>query len=193
MDHIMNYDDVMKRLKIVFERNGAKEDKENPFFQKAKLEDLECLLHVYDYFTHWTNIYLNDELAVIKDLVIPTYIIDFYKNYEPCHQPMTEAGIYLFDLKRIQEENSNSVLLKYKLLTIACTIGGDSVCLDLNQEEPSVVLIDHTEIPFVEEVEKYFPTYDDIKSIIHLVSESFREFLWKYSGDEYGDLEDEYL
>ena len=81
---------------------------------------------MYDYFTHWTSIYLNDELAVIKDLVIPAYIIDFYKNYEPCHQPMTEAGIYLFDLKRIQEENSNSVLLKYKLLTIACTIGGDS-------------------------------------------------------------------
>ena len=31
MNHIMNYDDVMKRLKIVFEKNGVKEDKEYLF------------------------------------------------------------------------------------------------------------------------------------------------------------------
>ena len=80
MNPIVNYDDVMKRLKIVFEKNGVKENEKNPFFKKAKLEDLECLLHVYDYFTHWTSIYLNDELAVIKDLVIPTYIIEIMSH-----------------------------------------------------------------------------------------------------------------
>ena len=54
----MNYDDVMKRLKMVFEKNGVKENEKNPFFsKKAKLEDLECLLLVYDYFTHWTIIW----------------------------------------------------------------------------------------------------------------------------------------
>ena len=78
----MNYDDVMKRLKMVFEKNGVKENEKNPFFQKSEAR-------------------------------------------------------------------------RFRMFTS---------CIWL------------------------FYTLDN-----HLVSESFSEFLWKYSGDEYGDLEDEYL
>lgn len=190
------YVEIANRLKNVFENNGVEEDKELPFFQKAKPEELECLLHVYDFFNYWTSVYLNDELKCIKDWVIPKHIIDFYKDYEPCQQPMTKAGIYLCDLKGIKEENAYSVLLKYKLLIIATTIGGNPICLDFNQmenDDPAVIIIDNADIPLFEDIEERYSEYADIKDIIQTVSASFTDFLWKYSGDEYEDLEEMYI
>lgn len=190
------YDEIENRLKNTFEKNGVKDINEISFFQKAKPEDLECLLHVYDFFNYWTTVYLNDELRCIKDWTIPKHIIDFYKNYEPCQQPMTEAGIYVCSLKRIKEENACSILLKYKLLIIATSIGGNPVCLDFNQmknDDPAVIIMDHTSIPLFEEIEEYYPEYVDMKELIHTVSTSFMDFLWKYSGDEYDDLETMFL
>lgn len=191
-----DYDKIVNRLKVVFEKNGVKEESGFPFFQKAKPEDLECLLHVYDFFSYWTSVYLNDELNCIKEWVIPEHIIDFYKNYEPCQQPMTEAGISLCNLEQIKEENSCSVLLKYKLLIIATSIGGNPVCLDFNQmknDNPAVIIIDNADIPPFEEIEEYYSEYEDIEELIHTISTSFIDFLWKYSADEYDDFEDMFL
>ena len=109
---------------------------------------------------------------------------------------MTNAGIYLLDLEAIKDENSSDagggVLLKYGLITIATTIGGDLVCIDLNDmknNDPKVVIIEHWSCCSVDSVENY----EDVQEIEHLISETFSEFLWKLSGDEYEDFEDTYL
>lgn len=192
----MDYTKVVERFKEVFKRNGAVEDKDYPWFGKADEEKLKYLTDLYSTFNYWTSIYLDDELETLMNYKVPQSVIEFYVQYEPKGIPTTEAGIYLLDLENIKDENSSDagggVLLKYGVITIATTIGGDLVCIDLNNmknNEPKVVIIEHWECCDVDCVK----SYEDVCEIEHLVSESFSEFLWKLSGDEYEDFEDTFL
>lgn len=191
----MDYAKVVERFKKVFEGNGAVEDSEYPWFGQADKEQLTYLTDLYKTFQYWTQIYLDDELEALKDYKIPQSVIDFYAQYEPKDIPITNAGIYLLDLEAIKAENSTAgggVLLKYGLVTIATTIGGELVCIDLNDmknDEPKVVIIEHWCCCDVSDVE----SYEYVCEIEHLVAESFSEFIWKLSGDEYEDFEDTYL
>lgn len=192
----MDYAKVVERFKEVFKRNGAVEDKDYPWFGKADEENLTYLTDLYSTFNYWTSIYLDDELEALKNYKVPQSVLEFYAQYEPKGIPTTEAGIYLLDLENIKDENSSDagggVLLKYGVITIATTIGGDLVCIDLNNmknNEPKVVIIEHWECCDVDCVE----SYEDVCEIEHLVSESFSEFLWKLSGNEYEDFEDTFL
>lgn len=192
----MDYSKIVERFREVFIGNGAEEERDYPWFQPADKEQLTYLTDLYGTFSYWTQVYLDDELETLKNYKVPSIVVDFYEQYEPKDIPMTEAGIYLLDLEAIKDENASDagggVLLKYGLITIATTIGGELVCIDLNDiknNDPRVVLIEHWQCCDVETVEDY----EYVKKIEHLVSESFSEFLWKLSGDEYEDLEDAYL
>lgn len=192
----IDYTKVVERFKKVFEGNGVEEERDYPWFQPADKEHIAYLTDLYGTFSYWTQVYLDDELEILKDYKVPPIVVDFYAQYEPKEIPMTQAGIYLLDLEAIKDENASDagggVLLKYGLITIATTIGGDLVCIDLNDlkdNDPRVVIIEHWQCCDVEAVEDY----GYVKEIEHLVSESFSEFLWKLSGDEYEDLEDTYL
>ena len=192
----MDYAKIIDRFKKVFEGNGAVEENDYPYFAPADKEQLTYLIDLYGTFNYWTQVYLDNELETLKEYKVPQVVVDFYAQYEPKDIPMTNAGIYLLDLEAIKDENSSDagggVLLKYGLITIATTIGGDLVCIDLNDmknNDPKVVIIEHWSCCSVDSVENY----EDVQEIEHLISETFSEFLWKLSGDEYEDFEDTYL
>lgn len=191
----MDYTKVVERFRRVFEKNGAIEDKEYPWFKQADSEQLNYLTELYETFSYWTRIYLNGELESLKNYRVPQSVIDFYAQCEPKGIPMTNAGIYMCDLETIKNENSSSsggVLLKYGLITIATTIGGELICIDLNHmknDEPKVVIIEQSYCYDAADIE----SYEYVCEIEHLISESFSEFIWKLSGDEYEDFEDTYL
>lgn len=192
----MDYENVMERFKNTFAKNGVIEDENSPFFGKADEDKLKYMTDLFSTFSYHTSVYLKDELEVLKNYAIPQDVIDFYSLYEPKNVPMTEAGIYLCDLERFKDENSceggGGVLVKYGVMTIATTIGGEPVCIDLNNminEDPKVVIFNHYECSSAEDIE----SYEDVCKIAHLISESFHEFIWKLSGDEYEDFEDTFL
>ena len=86
-------------------------------------------------------------------------------------------------LRKMVQWRRAIVHILHRLITIATTIGGELVCIDLNDmknNDPKVVIIEHWYCCSADSVENY----EDVRKIEHLISESFREFLWKLSGDE---------
>jgi len=193
---MLNYEKVIERFKNTFAKNGVIENDDEPFFGKASNDRIVYMTELFETFSYWSSVYLNGELETLKNYAIPESVIEFYRLYEPKNVPMTNAGIYLCNLERFKDENSceggGGVLIKYGVLTIATTIGGELVCIDLNNmidNEPRVVIFNNYECSFVEE----FNSYADVLKIEHLVAESFSEFIWKLSGDEYEDFEESFL
>ena len=192
----MEYSKVIQRFKSVFAINGAKETADSPFFHAAAPEKLVYLTDLYETFNYWTSIYLNGELEALKAYQVPVHIIDFYQNYEPNNPPLTKAGIYLCDLDGIKAENASAapggILIRYGLITIATTIGGMAICIDLNvlnQNDPQIVMVDLDDCLTMDCVQ----SYEDVQKIFHVVAPGFNEFIWKLSGDEYNDFEDTFL
>jgi len=187
----MDYSKIVERFREVFIGNGAEEEEDYPWFAPADKEQIKYLTELYDTFNYWTQIYLDDELEVLKEYKVPDLVVDFYSQYEPKDIPGTHAGIYLLDLEAIKDENASGVLIKYGLITIATTIGGDLVCIDLNDksDDPKVVLIESWECSDPEDVSDY----EYVCEISHVVEDKFSDFIWKLSGDEYEDFEDTYL
>lgn len=191
----MDYVKVIERFRKVFNGNGAIESSEYPWFRQAVKQQLAYLTDLYETFNYWTQIYHDNELKTLKNYKVPQSVINFYEQYEPQNIPMTNAGIYMLDLEAIKNENSSGgggVLLKYGLITIATTIGGELICIDLNDmkdNEPKVVIIEHCNCCDVGIVKDY----EYVCEIEHTISKSFSEFIWKLSGDEYEDFEDTYL
>lgn len=190
----MDYQEIVDRFKRTFEKNGAKEG-ETPWFGKAAPEELACLTDLYGTFHSRNQVYLQDELESLRNYQVPETVLEFYRDYEPNHIPMTQAGIYMCDLGGILAENSSGapggILIRYGLVTLATTIGGMAVCMDLNQvsnQDPKIVLVDLDDCLDPEEVS----SYEDVVKIEHLISPTFSEFLWKLSGDLYEDFEDTY-
>jgi len=192
----MDYEKLMERFKNTFAKNGVTEELAGPFFGKADEEEIKYMTDLYSTFSYQSAVYLDGELETLKNYTMPKSVVDFYSMYEPKNDPMTNAGIRLCDLRTFMEENScdggGGVLIKYGVFTIAVTIGGELVCIDLNNmvnDEPRVVIFNNWECCDVDGIN----SYEDIQKIEHLVSESFSEFLWKYSGDEYDEFEDTFL
>lgn len=187
----IEYSKIVERFRAVFEGNGAEEDENYPWFAPADKEQIAYLTELYDTFNYWTQVYLNDELEVLREYKVPDVVVDFYAQYEPKQIPMTHAGIYILNLEAIKDENASGVLIKYGLITIATTIGGDLVCIDLNDksDDPKVVLIESWLCSSPEDVSDY----DYVCEISHVVEEKFSDFIWKLSGDEYEDFEDTFL
>lgn len=192
----MDYLQVVQRFKKLFEKNGAEETEDAPFFRAADFEKIKYLTDLHGTFSYWSNVYLRNELDRLQEYKIPDHIIEFYSKYEPSNVPLTKAGIYLCDLDRIKGENASGVpggiLLRYGLITIATSIGGMAVCMDLNtrvENDPQIVMVDLSDCFDVDCVQ----SYEDVQKIYHIVAPGFNEFIWKLSGDEYEDFEDSFL
>lgn len=191
----MDYSEVIRRFKDLLTKNGIEETADDPFFREASEDQVKYLSDLYGTFNYWTSVYLDDELETLKNYRVPDHITAFYQKYNP-NVSIEKAGIFLFDLDRIKDENSicvpGAVLIKYGLITIATSIGGMAVCMDLNvlhENEPRIVIIDLCDCNDVDDVE----CYEDVQEISHLVAPSFSEFIWKLSGDEYDDFEDTFV
>jgi len=189
----MSNQDTVRRFRELFQKNGAAESREDPFFREADPIKMLCLTDLYGTYSRDSSVYLDGELNSLQGYMAPGEMIVFYRYYEPHHLPTTRAGVYLCDLDGIRAENSSGapggVLIRHRLLTFATTIGGMAICVDMNTRKGRIVLVDNSDCYDVDCVK----SYRDVKKISHKVAEDFSTFLWKLSGDEYDDLEDAFL
>jgi len=210
---------VIERFEQNLIRDGQEDNEAKQAFGQAKPEELNNITLLYETFTKWSAFYKEHDLENLKSYSIPEPIVDFYRDFEPQNLPALSGGIRLLGLEQIKAENATAIpsmfLVKFGLLTVATTIGGNVICLDLNainNEEPRVLIADHSfcsyndDLDVVECVivpddiadkfsddEPIVLTYDIIKSCLPQVADSFSSFLSKLANEEYVDIENEYL
>lgn len=163
--------------------------------------------------------YKENDLENLKSFLIPETIGNFYRDFEPQNLPALSGGIRLLGLEQIKKENASAVpsmfLVKFGLLTVATTIGGNVICLDLNaikNGEPRILIADHSFCSYNDDLnvvecvivpddiadnysddEPIVLTYNLIKSCLPQIADSFSDFLIKLANEEYIDIENEYL
>lgn len=210
------YKGIIEKIKLYLQRRGIeKECIEKSFVPCTDEHRLAALSKLYDFYSKWSAIFLeeDEELVELKDYELPESVLNFYRDYEPNELPCLEGGIYLLNLEGIKDENSNSspgaYLIKYGLVTIAITIGGNAICLDLNwiaNGEPRVVYADNSWFsfndeerkvefsfyPFDIEEEDEFLTHSIIKKYLPQISQSFHGFLEMLSSESEWEAEDYY-
>jgi hypothetical protein len=165
-------------------------------FGKASEDELKYLTELYNTFNYFTTIYLDDELEILKDYRVPDVVLDFYRNYEPKEIPMLPCYLRLLSLDAIKEENAelhpSAYLIRYGLITFATTVGGNAVCMDLNQlndGEPRILYCDKTYIHSDDEEIEFRKTISTLPEI----APKFSEFLHGLSVGMYEDIEDFYI
>jgi hypothetical protein len=165
-------------------------------FGKPNEDDLKYLTELYNTFNYYTTIYLDDELEILKDYRVPDVVLDFYRNFEPKEVPMLPCYLRLLSLDAIKEENTelhpSAYLIRYGLITFATTVGGNAVCMDLNQLNdggPRILYCDKTNIHSDDEEIKFRKTISTLPEI----APKFSEFLHGLSVGMYEDIEDFYI
>lgn len=216
---MVEFNEIVNKFKLNFIRDGISPNEANKAFGKANPADLEYLTDLFGTFSKSSTFYKEDDLESLKKYNVPDIVVDFYRNFEPQNLPALRGGVRLMALESIKEENSSAspgmYFIKYGLLTIATTIGGHVICLDLNQinnNEPSVVIADYSFCSYNDDLnviecinvpdeiadsysddEPIILSYSLMKSCIPQIATSFSEFLTKLANEEYEDIETEYL
>lgn len=213
---------MKKFAKIIerFEQNIIRDDVEaKRAFGQAKPDDLKNITLLYETFAKWSAFYKENDLESLKSFSISETIVTFYRDFEPQNLPALSSGIRLLGLEQIKKENASAVpsmfLVKFGVLTVATTTGGNVICLDLNSiknDEPRVLIADHSFCSYNDDLdviecvivpddsadnysdnEPIVLTYDLIKSCLPQVADSFSDFLLKLANEEYVDIENVYL
>lgn len=158
-----------------------------------------------------------EQLSELTELLGNTAsrFIEFYQDNQPDILPILKSKTRLLDIESIIEENMDlapgAYLSKLGIYVFAVTIGGNVICIDVNdmkEGDPVVLIIDHTfcycdedeeEIEIVNlpsyidesEVsdEDFEFNYKNIRKFVYKIEDSFVEFMKKFSLDEYDDLE----
>jgi hypothetical protein len=214
---MIDYEVLTAKIKLNSIKNGSHPN--DIKFGEAKISDLTYLTDLYDTYSYWSQFYRDNDLESLRGLKVPQSVVEFYAHFEPKSLPLLNGGIGLLDLAGIKEENSSGspglYLIKYGIITVATTIGGHSICLDinhLNDGEPRVIIIDYTFCTFnddldiieclngIEDIEKEYGdeepiilSYEIVKKCCSEIAATFSEFLKKISNEEYPDLEDKYI
>lgn len=207
----MNYQLIYKNFKQVAE---YEEDSEHPFFEPASPSSMAILTDLHGTCLSHSAIWTEKDIDALSNLKIPASIMRFYREMNPINAPMNDAGIYLTDLNSIRDEYSQLApgcyLIKFGLLVIATTIGGDPIIADLYDENAPVFICNHDLLSHEQKdgqviLSFLFPTeslqnqYGDnipvnrstILQCLTLIEKSFEIFMTKLSRNEYDyDLED---
>ncbi len=208
----MNYQMIYDNFRQAAE---YEEEAEQPFFAPSTQEKMEVLTELYRVCASCSAIWTEKDIAPLRDLKIPDPLLAFYREMEPINAPMNEAGLYLADLDRIRQEYSQlepgCYLIKFGLLVIAATIGGNPILVDLYDENAPVFICDYQllscdkkdgqvnlSFPFPSQVlqDRYgaevIPVNrNTLLECLTPIEKSFEEFITKLSADEYEcDLED---
>lgn len=209
---------TVQKIKKNLLRNGMGFAEVNEAFGVGEPSKLSYLTDLFRTFSYWSNFYKDDELEGLKKFTVPEVVLDFYRNFEPQYLPILNGGVNLLGLEAIKEENASAIpsmyLLKFGLLTMATTIGGNVICIDLNgnSDDPRVVVADYTFCSFNEELnviecinvsdsiadnyldnEPIVLTYDLIKECLPQIANSFSQFLRKIAEEEFENIERDYL
>ncbi|NTU33116.1 SMI1/KNR4 family protein [Brevibacillus sp. HB1.1] len=199
----MEFEGIIRKFRRNFERDGMAPEDIDKAFQQANTAHLHSLLE-------WVD---------LKTYTVPDSVVAFYEAYNPHYLPTLSGGIRLLNIESIKIENSSAVpsmyLLKFGLLTIATTIGGDAICLDLNSTNDSqlrvviadqafcsynhdlkvvecVLVPDDIAEPYADD-EPILLSYSLIKQCLPEIAPSFRAFLERLSHEAYETIEEGFL
>lgn len=145
----------------------------------------------------------------------PVKFIDFYRENQPNSIPGLRSNTILLNVDGILEENTDRApgvyLSKLGIFVFAVTIGGNVICIDINDMEngdPVVLLIDHSfcycdsddseieivnlpsyinESDFLDEDFEF--NYKNVRKFVYKIENSFVRFMEKYSLNQFDDLE----
>lgn len=158
-----------------------------------------------------------EQLSELTELLGNTAsrFIEFYQDNQPDILPILKSKTRLLDIESIIEENMDlapgAYLSKLGIYVFAVTIGGNVICIDVNdmkEGDPVVLIIDHTFFYCDEDEEEIeivnLPSYIDesevsdedfefnyknVRKFVYKIEDSFVKFMKKFSLDEYDDLE----
>ena len=200
MDNINNI--IMKLKKKII--NNISCDDLSGLVKVATGQDLEVITNLFKVYGKDNSVYSEDELMVLRNYNVPKRVVDFYQGFRPISSIDLGADVILLSLEEIKVENTElapgALLIKYGLLTIASTTGGNAICLDLNRitnEEPRIVIADSTifssqqvtifkeGIMINEEL-----SYEVIQKYVIEINKTFTGFLEMIINDEINDIED---
>ncbi|WP_429842078.1 hypothetical protein [Brevibacillus sp. FIR094] len=199
----MEFAEIITKFHRNFARDGMPPEDIDKAFQQATTAQLHSLLE-------WED---------LKTYTVPDSVVGFYETYNPHYLPTLSGGIRLSDLESIKVENSSAVpsmyLLKFGLLTIATTIGGHAICLDLNSTNDSQIRVFIADQAFCsynhdlkvgecvlvpgDIAENYADddpillSYSLIKQCLPEIAPSFREFLERLSNEGFETIEEDFL
>lgn len=145
------YNDIITKFRNKLREEGRNEEDINNIFITAQSEEMMIIENLYETYSYSSSVYEEEDLRGLKNYKVPRKIVYFYKEHNPKGNPMLFGGVNLFDLNTIKEYNStafpDAYLIKYGIMVIGNTIGGNLICLDLNyvtNDEPRVIGVDHT-------------------------------------------------
>lgn len=148
----MNYRSIYQNFR---QATAYEEQVEHPFFKKASSADMEVLVNLHDMCLSQSAIWRGKDLEELLDLKIPESVIHFYQEMNPSNAPMNDAGISLADLKKIRDEYSKlepgCYFIRFGLLVIATTIGGNPIIVDLYDENAAVFICEYNLLTYEEE------------------------------------------
>lgn len=144
-----NIEDIICKIeKQAFEKGNEIDDKNDLILSE---DDLKIISNLYKTFSCYSSVYDESELEGLKRYRVPDSIADFYMYFLPRVCFDFEAGFRFLSIKDIKRECSeyapSAFLIRYGVITIGTTIGGNAICIDLNKlhyDEPRVIIADHS-------------------------------------------------
>lgn len=196
---------IIEQIKKKIVDNNAYDDISNLIKVPTK-EELEVLTDLFKTYSFSNSAYDKDELKNLSNYKVPQIVINFYKEFSTIDGIDLGGDVIFLSLNEIKRENSEltpgALLIKYGLVTIASTTGGNAICLDLNtinDEEPRIVIADKTIFTDKEIIifkngvmMKENLSYEVIKKYVVEINSTFTGFLEMLINEEIDDIE-EYL
>ncbi|MCB2362494.1 SMI1/KNR4 family protein [Clostridium estertheticum] len=209
-----NYKEITDRIKSRMMENGWNSNDAQNSFGHAEKDKLNYLMDLHATFSYWSSVYNENDLEELKKYKVPQSVIEFYQDYEPKGNIPVFGGIVLFELETIKEYNSSfttdGYLIKYGVITIGNTIGGNLICIDLNQindGEPRVIGVDSNITMYNDDEQRIefmggdyeedviLLSYEVLKDNVPIIAKTFSEFLQNIASEnpEYKSIEAKYF
>lgn len=203
---MVNYNNIIKKINTQLKEKGRDIDWINGLFRKANNNEKEILLNLFTKIKEKNNSYTGLELKDIEKYRLPKNIEFFYKEFTPSEIISLEGYVRLLNLEQIIIENSEltpgALLIKYGFITFATTIGGNAICIDLNNinnDDAQILLADHSifydkefSIYKMGKLIDYSLSYETIKKLSGVICNSFFQFIEMLANREIENIE-EYL
>lgn len=196
-------EDLVKRLKERITEIYSDVEIED-LITKPDVKELDVFTNPFSTISWENEVYEQSELNGLMNFHIPKKVIDFYNLFSPVDTLDIGADVNLLSLEGIKRENTKltpgALLIKYGVITIASTTGGNAICIDLNQiheDEPRIIIVDHSiftdkEIVVFQNgiIEKVQLSYAVINKYAPEVSSTFSDFFEKLLKEEIDDIEE---
>jgi hypothetical protein len=197
------FEEIVKSIEAQITVDENCRDDKGHLFKKPSEKELEVLTNLYQTYSHSSSVYNEEELETLKSYTLPEKVVEFYKEFSPSVGIFLDCGVTLLSLEDIKRENSEfapgAYIVKYGVVTIATTTGGNAICIDLNaltDGEPGVLIADQSILNsnyitvFPNGViQEYELSYEVIRKFAPEISNTFTGFLKMLANREVDDVE----